>query len=199
MKKMLPVVLLVLSFPACAQRQPELIIAVTNNNTAFPFSKFSALFKTPFHPGVEVGYGFNWKTAPKHDWFQTLKAGYFYHRFAQHAIPVYTQAGYRYKFGEHLRLSAALGAGYLHSIPATAVLKRTADGNYENGKGIGRSQALANLTFGLHYAWLWHRQKPVAAFFAYQQQLQAPFVKSYVPLLPYNNLALGVSISLHQN
>jgi hypothetical protein len=196
MKQTVLFLLLLISLFAKSQRPCELSIALTNNNTAFPFSKFSSLFTTAFHPGVELGYGFNWKTKPRHDWYQTAKVGYFFHRFVQHAIPVYTQFGYRYKFGEHWRLSSALGAGYLHSIPATAVLKRNADGGYSNGKGIGRSQVLFNLTLGMHYNWRLH-EKPVSTFFAYQQQLQAPFVKSYVPLLPYNNLALGFTYTLN--
>jgi hypothetical protein len=195
MKKTILFSMLLLSFFARAQSLRELSLALTNSNTAFPFSKFSSLFTTAFHPGFEIGYGFNWKTKPRHDWYQTAKVGYFFHRFVQHAIPIYTQFGYRYKFGQHWRLSSAMGAGYLHSIPATAVLKRSADGDYENGKGLGRSQVLLNLTFGVAYNWQLHK-KPVSTFFAYQQQLQAPFVKSYVPLLPYNNVALGFLYSL---
>jgi hypothetical protein len=178
---------------ALSQRQKEFSLALTNNNTAFPFSKFGSLFTTAFHPGVEAGYNFNWKTAPRHDWFQTVKAGYFFHRFVQHAVPIYTQFGYKYKWGEHLRLSGALGAGYLHSVPATAVLEQDEGGNYENGKGIGRSQVLFNVAFGVHYGWALKSGKRITPFFTYQQQIQAPFVRSYVPLLPYSNVALGVS------
>ena len=35
---------------------------------------------------------------------------------------------------------------------------------------------------------------PVKVFSTYQQQIQMPFVKSYVPILPYNSLIVGVSI-----
>jgi hypothetical protein len=31
-------------------------------------------------------------------------------------------------------------------------------------------------------------------FLQYTQQLQAPFINSYVPLLPYNTIALGFAV-----
>lgn len=180
-----------------AQRQARFVsVAVTNHHSAYPFSSFANLFKKEFHPGVEFGYGFNWKTAPKHDWYQTFKAGYFYHRFVQHAIPLSTQLGYRYKLNP-FQLSAALGAGYLHSIPATAVLQLSDDGTYEKAKGIGRGQALFNFTLGAQYIIYKQKQRPISIFLDYQQQVQTPFIQSYVPLLPYNSIAFGISVPLN--
>lgn len=170
--------------------------AVTNHHSAYPFSAFKNLFANEIHPGVEVGYGFNWKTKPKHDWYQRFKAGYFYHRFVQHAIPLYTQLGYRYKPLQCLWFSAALGAGYLHCIPATAVLHVNAEGTYKNAKGIGRGQALLNFTVGAQYNLAKSKQNSTAVFIEYQQMLQTPFIKSYVPLLPYNSIAVGLSFPL---
>jgi hypothetical protein len=195
MKNMFALLLLLMSVSASAQRQARFVsIAVTNNNSAFPFSRFGALFTKEFHPGVEVGYGFNWKTNVKHDWYQTFKAGYFFHRFVQHAVPLYTQLGYRYKL-QRLHATAALGAGYLHSVPATAVLELQEDGIYENAKGIGRGQALILLSAGAAYVLAENRSAPTI-FLHYRQQLQTPFIKSYVPLLPYNGIAIGITVPL---
>jgi hypothetical protein len=146
------------------------------------------------HPGFEAGYEFNWSTKEKHDWFQTFKAGYFYHRFVQHGIPLYTQFGYRYKWGDRIRATTAIGAGYMHAVPATAVLEMNSSGDYKNGKGFGRGQAIANLSVGVHYqTHFW--KKPVLTL-QYQQRIQTPFVQSYVPLLPYNSLHLGFTLPL---
>jgi hypothetical protein len=181
---------------ASSQHQSRLFnVAVTNHHSAYPFSAFTSLFVNEFHPGVEIGYGFNWKTAPKHDFFQGFKAGYFYHRFVQHAIPIYTQFGYRYKI-QALKFSAAIGAGYLHSIPATAVYQLNSDGTYKNAKGIGRGQLSLNFTLGAQYNFNKKIQNSTAVFIDYQQLLQMPFIKSYVPLLPYNGIAVGLSIPL---
>jgi hypothetical protein len=177
-------------------RQTFASAAVTNQHSAYPFSTFKNLFTKEFNPGIEFGYGFNWKTRARHDWYQDFKAGYFYHRFVQHAIPLYTQLGYRYKFSIPLRLTAAFGAGYLHSVPAAAVLELQEDGTYKNAKGIGRGQVLLNFTTGVQYVVNRNSTKPATVFLNYQQQLQAPFIKSYVPLLPYNSLAIGLSVPL---
>lgn len=193
MKLLLCIACILLSGVGLTQgRQKSLSFALTNNQTAYPFSKLGALVAGTYHPGFEAGYSFNWQTKQKHDWFQSFKAGYFFHRFVQHAIPLYTQAGYRYKFGNTFSAQGALGAGYLHSIPATAVMKMDANGNYKNARGIGRPQALLNVTLGGSYHFTWNK-KPVAAFLQYQQQVQTPFNASYVPLLPYNAFGIGLS------
>jgi hypothetical protein len=40
--------------------------------------------------------------------------------------------------------------------------------------------------------------RPMKIFASYQQRVQLPFVKSYVPLLPYNGLLIGLSRPLHK-
>jgi hypothetical protein len=178
------------------KRSEAISLAITNHQSAYPFNKLGALITEEKHLGFEAGYAFNWKTGKRHDWSQTFKAGYFYHRFVQHAIPIYTQLGYQYKLKEHWRFGTALGAGYLHSIPDMTVLSRNEAGDYEKDNGIGRPQVLINLTFHAQYNFKWNAQKQLAVFLQYQQQLQTPFINSYVPLLPYNALGLGVKMPI---
>jgi hypothetical protein len=190
----IPLCLLVLV--TAAQRNKELGVAFTNSNSAMPFSKFGGLFQTPFHPGIEFHYGFNWKTKSRHDWYQQIMLGYFYHRFVQHGISLYTNFGYRYKFSSHFFSEASLGAGYLHSIVATAQLELNNDGEYKSDKGFGRMQAIVVFNLGAGYTFNTKAKQPVSIFAAYQQQVQTPFVKSYVPLLPYNSFKMGGKINL---
>src|SRR5205823_12476782 len=95
-----------------------------------------------------------------------------------------------------LASAVIIGAGYLHSIPATDKLKLNKNGDYENNKGIGRIQAMAS--FGLRVSFLINPKasRPFSIFSEYQQMVQMPFVKSYVPLLPYNCFMIGMSRSL---
>ena len=181
---------------ASAQHGLEWGLAITNNNSAFPFSKFAGLFQSPFHPGVELSYGFQWKSKPKHDCYQQVKLAYFYHRFVQHGIELYTNVGYRYKFSRVIYAETAFGVGYLHSIPATVQLKLDDKGEYENGKGIGRAQAMLVFNFGGGYVFNPTAKRSLSAFVTYQQRIQTPFVRSYVPLLPYNSLMVGCKITL---
>lgn len=168
-------------------------MAVTTSHTAFPFGNFSSLFTKEFHPGFEVAAGFDLKSKEKHDWFLELKSGYFYHRFVQHGIPVYANLGYRYKLNSQFSAETSLGLGYMHSIPATSKFKLE-NGEYVNNKGVGRMQGMVNFALGLNYVLNPSVKKPITAFALYQQRLQMPFIKSYVPLLPYNSFQLGMKM-----
>src|SRR5688572_19181821 len=117
-------------------QQKRISLAFLNTASAHPFQKFGDLTTNIHHPGFEIGYGFNWKTKEKHDWYQEIKAGYFYHRFVQHAIPIYTNVGYRYKFSKHWSAQSAIGGGYLHSLPATDQFELQDDGNYKKKKSL---------------------------------------------------------------
>lgn len=168
-------------------------IAFTTLHTAFPFGSFSDLFTKEFHPGFELGTGFNWKSRTKHDWFQTFKFGYSYHRFIQHSVVLYSEFGYRYKFSKGFSIAAKIGGGYLHAIPVEKIFKLQEDGTYKKKTNLGRPQAMASFSLGI--------TKKISAdgasvFLDYQQRLQLPFIKSYVPLLPSNILVIGVNIPL---
>ncbi len=170
--------------------------AFTNSQTAMPFGKFAGLFSEAFHPGMEIRYGKTLYAGEKHDWFSELRMGYFFHRFVQHSFPLTINGGYRFYYCKKLSAQTSLGAGYMHSIPATAVLKANENGNYENNKGIGRAQATVTWDIGAGYLINPKDEKPCRVFFSYQQRLQLPFVRSYVPLLPYNSIALGITKSI---
>ena len=191
--------LLILVNNSFAQKNKQISIAFVNTGSAYPFSQFGKLIKRIEHPGVELAYSFNWKTKSKHDWYEECKVAYFYHRFVQHAILVYTDIGYRHRLSQKLTAQVTLGAGYLHSIPATAKLKLDANGEYKNDKGIGRMQVMAAINFGIGYTIHPSGKTPFKLFATYQQLLQMPFVKAYVPILPYNSLIIGCSIPLRSN
>jgi hypothetical protein len=179
-----------------AQRDNRYLgFALTNQHTAYPFQRFGKLFTEEFHPGFQVSYGLNWKTGKRHDWHQQFAAGYFYHRLVQHGIPLYSTLGYRYKFTSRWQASADLGAGYLHSLPDMDVYKLNDAGEYEEAKGIGRGQVMVQFGLGPEYKFSM-KGKQMTAFLNYHQILQAPFINSYVPLLPYNGIAIGVRSSI---
>lgn len=179
-----------------AQKQNHVSTAFFTTQNAMPFGKFTGLFRETFHPGIEFGYGKTIVSKEKHDWFLELKAAYFFQRFVQHGMPLYLNYGYRYKLNKKFGADVAIGAGYMHSIPATAKLKLNNEGEYENNKGIGRMQATASVAFGFNYQLNNSARKPISLFVNYQQRLQMPFVKSYVPLLPYNSFLVGLSFPI---
>jgi linoleoyl-CoA desaturase len=189
------VVALLISLAASSQKK-YVSLAVFNTQAAMPFGKFFGMFTDQFHPGIEAGYGINVSVKEKHDWFTEFKIACFYHRFVQTGIPLYVSFGYRYKIAGRFSAETSLGIGYFHSVPATAKLKLNQDGVYVNNKGIGRMQAMATFGLGLGYTINPSAKKPVTAFTIYQQRIQMPFVKSYVPLLPYNSFMIGIKKSI---
>ena len=70
------------------------------------------------------------------------------------------------------------------------------DGTYKKKTNLGRAQAMAAFSIGLH-----KKISPsgLAIFLQYQQRLQLPFIKSYVPLLPSNLLLAGVHFPFKSN
>ena len=168
-------------------------LAIYNTQPAMPFGKFSGLVSGPVHPGVEYGRGYILSSKKKHDWFFEVKAGYFFHRFVQHGIPVYGNMGYRYKFNSRISAETSIGAGGMQSIPATGKFKLNDNGEYEGNKGIGRVQAIATYGIGGGYILTPSAKKPIRVFLLYQQKLQFPFIRTYVPILPYNSFMIGMT------
>lgn len=179
---------------AKAQKENDkyLSLGIFNTQNAAPFGKFAGLFGEILHPGIEAACGKDVSVKQHHEWFIELKIGYFYHRYVQHAIPLYLNFGYRYRISDHFLAETSLGAGYLQSVPATAQLELE-NGDYIKSKGIGRIQAMTMFSLGLGYTPNLRASKPIRIFTAYRQMAQMPFVKSYVPLLPYSSFMIGIS------
>ncbi len=178
-----------------AQRSSYIRLAGFTTQTAMPFAKFSGLFKEVLHPGVEIGVGKILRQKLKHDWFAEIRLAYFYHRFVQHGLPLYLTTGYRHTIYKGFAADASIGAGYMQAIPATAKFKLNSDGDYVKNTGAGRMQAIATFGIGLSYK----TAGAISVFANYQQRIQFPFVKSYVPLLPYNSFFIGISKPLHHH
>ena len=167
-------------------------ITVFNNATLLPGAGVLGVWGVPAHPGFSVGTEFRYNHDQKNEWFQTVRVGYFYHRYVQHGIQLYSEAGYRYHFGVPIDLESRLGAGYLHSIPAAQVFELSENGTYTRQSSIGRPQAMVSISLGGGYTF--QNMGNLRLFLAYQVYLQMPFVKEYVPILPNSALHLGVSV-----
>ena len=191
------IAIMLLTITATAQKYKldHFSIAFTTLHTAFPFASFSHLFTKEFHPGFEAGTGFNWRTKKKHDWIQTFQFGYSYHRFVQHSLALYSEFGYRYKILKSFSSTAKIGTGYLNAIPVGKIFKLQDDGTYKKKMNLGRPQVMASFTLGISKRF----SSGTVVFIDYQQRLQFPFIKSYVPLLPSNIILIGITIPLHKN
>lgn len=183
-----------INLSAAAQPSTYITASVYNTQNAVPFGKFSGLFEGVMHPGIELGYGKDIWQRSKHFWFLEMKLGIFYHRYVQTGIPIYFDFGYNHAIAGGVSINTSIGAGYMHSVPAAEKFKLNSDGEYKNNKGIGRMQATATFGLGLAYRLKSTASGHAVIFTNYQQRIQFPFVKSYVPLLPYNSFMIGMHV-----
>jgi hypothetical protein len=193
MKIIFAIILIAISFnphATSAQRKlTQLTLESGNAVTAFPFVGAPQLFYTNYHPFTTVGARMIWKEKGKHAWEQSFNLGYIYHRFVQHSIPLFTETIYRYDVKKSLSLRTHLGVGYLHSIPGTERFELNDQGEYEKIRNLGRAQA--SIKFSISAAYSINKEFQVSLNYGVLGQL--PFVKSYVPLLPYNTIQLGIA------
>jgi hypothetical protein len=179
-------------FSATAQ-QSELPISISifNNGTSLPGEGYAGMFNKTVHPGITIGTYHLYKEAKKHDFIQTLKLGYFYHRHAQQAVQLYTELGYRYKTTSGFYGEGLLGAGYLHAFADMQQFKFE-DGIYVKKTNWGRPQLMATASLVAGYNFQTTHSLPLRLFIQYQFWMQTPFVNKYVPLLPNTALHLGI-------
>lgn len=173
------------------QRNIPLSVSVFNNGTSLPGSGAMGVFSKTIHPGFDIGTYHTYRSAAKYDLIQTFKAGYYYHRFNQHAIRLYSEFGYRYKTRTGLYAEGLTGAGYLHSFADVEQFKLE-DGRYVKKANWGRPQIIGSASLDLGYDFQVKQQLPLKLFLQYQFWIQTPFVNKYVPLLPNTALHLGV-------
>ncbi len=166
-------------------------LSVFNNGTSLPGQGYAGVFSKIIHPGITLGTAHLYKKNPRSEWFQTFKLGYFYHRYNQHAIQLYSELGYRYLSPSGFYGEGLLGAGYLHSFADVAQFKWEED-HYVKKTNLGRPQLMATASLAAGYDLQAKTKVPLRLFLQYQFWLQMPFVKKYVPLLPNTALHIGV-------
>ncbi|MEP7196081.1 MAG: hypothetical protein ABI851_06135 [Saprospiraceae bacterium] len=180
------------------QIQPRFLLSIMNANTMLPGKGDLYLSSTKVHFGFNFGVEYDIKNSLKRQWIYSFNTGYFYHKDVQHAIRLFGDIGYRrYLFSTNFSLESRFGLGYLHSIPDLQVFKLNQEGNYINGKGFGRAQAMAALSIAPSYTFRRTGLNPIRIFIDYQFMIQTPFVNNYVPILPYNLFHIGVSTPIH--
>lgn len=202
--------------PAQSWKSKPFSVSVFNSATLLPPRSVAAVFNQPLHPGCAFGYEFGWKETikdPKFQkvntfdmggrevytgkWFQNVSLGWFYHRYVDHALVITTEAGYR-KYLRKFSLEASLHAGYMHAFQLTDRAVRMPDGTWNYKKGGGRPQFVAGAGIGAGYDAGYHYNIR-RIFIKYDFRMRMPFVKSYVTLLPYGILSVGIQFTLFRN
>jgi hypothetical protein len=167
---------------------------LSNNVTSFPVTGYPQVFYSQFHPGIDLFKG--WKINKKEKnqfWFMADLGGY-YHRFVQTALRLYATVNYQNIINPRLNLFVGLGGGYLHSIETEATLKLNDQGVYEtNNKITGRPQMLIAVDLGGSFALKKDDVRSLRIQIDLRTYVQGVFVKGYVPFLPLNTFAIGIT------
>lgn len=182
---------------SCSLKADEYFFNIGNNHSAFPFSRFSKLAYQNFHLSYELGKRFELKENEKRTWSQTAVIGYFKHKFVQSGIWIYGENEYAKFINPHLSINAGLGLGYNHMFTATPITQQGANGLLEVKKDYGRPQAIFGISLGITRSIIKDVNSAPKIGLQYQVRMQTPFVKSYVPLLPYNALKLSLIFPIH--
>jgi ATP-dependent RNA helicase RhlE len=174
-------------------------IEVNHNATQLPGSGYLGFINTPIHPGVTIGTYKSYFAIKKHSLSQTFKLGYMYHQYSHTAFQLTTELSYSYAFSESFNINANLGVGNLYSFTDVDAFQLTVDSVYKKKNLYGRSQFTGGFLLGLNYTIIKESKAPITLFFNYRFWLQAPFVKQYVPVLPYTTISLGAIIYIEKN
>jgi hypothetical protein len=181
-----------------AQQQLTYNISLVNNAVAMPFSGKAGIIHQPIHFGVRGGAAITLKESEKYRWMQHAHLGYVHQRLIHHVAQLYGENEIDYKLWKSLRGKAGINLGYAHLINTknTAVYKLNNEGKYERTLRGGVPRFMGGVGFGLGYDISTEKMR-IQPFFQYQFWVVAPFVKSYVPVLPNAALLVGTSFSLN--
>ncbi len=191
---------LILFFTALFAYGDNVFFKIGNNHSAVPFSRFGKLLYKDFHTSYELGKSFTLKEKnQKFSWFQTANVGYFKHRFVQSGFLLYSENGYEKSITPALGINTKLGVGYYHMFTGPDIIEQNSQGVYEKKNDWGKPQAIFTFSLGITQSIIPAVNTAPKISLEYQIRIQTPFVKSYVPLLPYNILKLGVIFPLHDH
>lgn len=167
---------------------------ISNNNTSFPVLGYPQLFYSQFHPGIDTYHEWKMNKSEKSQLWYSFNIGGFYHRFIQTTIKLFPKIEYKYLLNDKINLQIGLGGGYLHSFDNVKVMKLNSDGEYVTQSTIkGRPQFMITLDWGIGYK----LKNDFQLVMLFRTIMHGPFIKNYVPLVPYNSFALGLNIPLH--
>lgn len=192
-------ILLCFSFLSVRAQNARIGAGFSNHGTAWPVVGYPKLFYTAFHPGLDIIAEKKINKKEKNQWWAELGVGTFYHRFFQTAAKLNLNLHHRYFFNTRVYSDVALGAGYLHSFYQYQVFKLKSDGTYVKESGIkGRPQFIMGTIIGCGVALKKSDPEKFNLLIQFRTNIQGPFAGSFVPIVPYNAIMLGITTRLNK-
>lgn len=168
----------------------------SNNVTSFPVIGLPSVFYSQFHPAVDAFYAKNFSEKGRRRWAFDGSAGFLNHRFFQNAIRINTAINFERDIISKLKFYCGSGFGYWHSFYRYEIFKLDEKtGNYSIISGWkGRPQFSIHLALGGIYAL--KENSPWSFIIEYRIWVHGIFANSYVPVVPYNSMAIGMQYKL---
>jgi len=156
----------------------------------------------PFHPRLQIEARYQWNNDAHSQWVQSANLGYFFHKYVQHGVQLYTEFGWQRQWDNGLRiLPLAIGGGYVLSFQDMPTHEFNPDTEQYERVGVPlRNNWLISLGSTIGYrtpAQVLGRS--LSFYLSYRLHVQGTFIKSTVPVVAYSPLMLGLEIPLSQN
>ena len=185
------IILLTLTFmPLLNFAQDKLIpinLSFINEATAIPFTKVITI---PVHPGIQIGTEFNYKKKPHTRLYQTANVCYFYHKYLNQGVGLYSELGYEYRLDAGFSFTGLFGLGYMHTF--NSVEEYTFEnGAYQQKADKGNARLFPSLSLDFGYYLFKDKQNSPKIFIRYQSWVEYPYSPDFIPVMTHINLNLG--------
>lgn len=163
-------------------------VSFYNEATSMPFSP---LVTQPFHPGLALSTEFDYnRFAKSHRIFQTVGLSYYYHRYLNQAISLYSEFGYEFRISG-IAFSSLVGVGYMRSYPTSTEFSLD-NGHYKAKASTGVGHFIPSFSLESGYYLKPKEKYSTKLFLRYQAWVQYPFSRGFIDIMPHSNLHLGV-------
>lgn len=176
------------------QKKYPLLISIYNGASLLPGSGYLGIFSLPVHPGISAGTQITLKNGKKYKLCESFRLGGYYQKYSQKSVQLYTELLYQYRI-RSFGIEPQIQAGYMMAFSDLQVFKLNGT-QYEEKSFRGRSQFMAGAGLGVSYTLYTKSDRPLKFSISYQLNLQMPFIRNYVPLLPNTSLQLGTMFYL---
>jgi len=176
------------SLPVFSQRSTPVSIALINESTAIPYTRF---ITTPIHPGIQVGTASVLKQYTHTCVFVSLHIGYYYHKSFSQGIYLKPSLGFEYNHSSGIGIAGSLGLGYLHTFTTQEEYKLV-DGAYVKRTDAGNARIMPSLALSLNYRLKPGEPASPNVFFTYESWIEYPFSPGFIPAMTHLTTQLGI-------
>jgi hypothetical protein len=174
-------------------------IKISQNATSLPLVGVFKLFTLPLHPGITGVWNCRLNKNDKHQFRNEVNAGIFNHHLFQLGFQVTDIIMYNLTISKRLSAYTGMGGGYMHSFYKYDIFKLGEDGEYVHiNSWKGRPQFTGVFVLGTGMGIKKSDPGKIRISLEMRSFVHGTFANSYVPIVPYNSLLLGVGFRINK-